>query len=291
MRRTLLVLVVAVCTVLATTVTASAAPQVRHYQHYTALGDSYTAGPLIPLQRVDPVGCLRSTSNYPSLLAIALRVGSFTDVSCSGADTHDMLAPQDVVLGPNPPQLDALRPDTDLVTLGIGGNDYSVFGTIVGTCPGLRDSDPAGNPCERHFTVDGVDTIKARLPRTRANVTAVLGEIHDRAPDADVLVIGYPRIAPPSGTCPAVLPFADGDYAWLNSVEEELNAALAKAAADDGRASYVDTFTPSLGHDACAPPGRAWINGKDLKPWAANYHPFFTGMQGVAAVTYAHLRD
>ncbi|GHF61960.1 lysophospholipase L1-like esterase [Amycolatopsis bartoniae] len=284
-RRGLIVAVLSVCTVLVSAFTASA--QTEHYSRYVALGDSYTAGPLIPLQRLDPLGCLRSTSDYPAQLALRLLVPSFTDVSCSGADTTDMTAPQQVTLGTNPPQLDALRADTDLVTLGIGGNDYGVFGTLVGTCPGLRASDPTGNPCQRQFTVDGVDTMKAKISQTQGNITAVLTEIHRRSPQAKVLAIGYPRIAPPSGTCPNVLPFADGDYAWLNSVEEALNQAVAKAAADSG-SSYVDTFGPSLGHDACAG-AAAWINGKDLKLTAAPYHPNFAGMTGLAAIIQAAL--
>jgi hypothetical protein len=48
------------------------------------------------------------------------RIRDYTDVSCGGARTDDMTAPQPVRLGPNPPQFDALRPDTDLVTLTIG---------------------------------------------------------------------------------------------------------------------------------------------------------------------------
>lgn len=287
-----IVTAVVVCTLLASALTASATT--HRFRHYVALGDSYTSGPLIPWQRLDPVGCFRSTSDYPAQLAALLRVTSFADVSCAGADTTNMTAPQDVLLGPNPPQLDALRPDTDLVTLGIGGNDYGVFGNIVGTCPGLRASDPTGNPCQRHFTVGGVDTVKAAVTRTQGNITAVLARIHRRAPHAKVLAIGYPRIAPPSGTCPDVLPFADGDYAWLNSVEQALNSAVAGAAAADQRASYVDTFTPSLGHDACAAGGEAWINGKDMLPFTAPYHPFFTGMAGMARIIHAflpHARD
>src|SRR5215475_7481089 len=75
---------------------------------YVALGDSYTAGPLIPLQESDPLGCLRSDHNYPHLVAAALGVSDFRDPSCSGAETDDMTAPQGVTPGPNPPQLDSL---------------------------------------------------------------------------------------------------------------------------------------------------------------------------------------
>src|SRR5207245_819479 len=44
---------------------------------YVALGDSYTAGPLIPEQLPDPMGCFRSDHNYPHLVAAALRVSAF----------------------------------------------------------------------------------------------------------------------------------------------------------------------------------------------------------------------
>ncbi|HWD05503.1 MAG TPA: SGNH/GDSL hydrolase family protein [Amycolatopsis sp.] len=289
MRRVLLA-VLAVLLVTGTT-TAAASPGIG-FDHYVALGDSYTAGPLIPLQRLDPLGCARSTANYPSLLAGALHVDSFSDVSCSGADTTNMTQPQNVPLGVNPPQFAALRADTDLVTVGIGGNDSGVFGTLVGTCPGLRSQDPSGNPCQRHFTVDGVDTIKAELTTTEKSVEAVLTGIHARAPHAKVLAIGYPRIAPATGYCPAILPFADGDYAWLTTIEEALNAAIRTATEVTGDASYVDTFTPSAGHDACATGGAAWINGKDTKLLrAAAYHPLPRGMAGLAGVIHRYLTD
>jgi hypothetical protein len=59
----------------------------------TALGDSYTSGPLIPDQTGVPAGCLRSTHNHPSLVAAALGAVSFTDASCAGATTASMTAP------------------------------------------------------------------------------------------------------------------------------------------------------------------------------------------------------
>jgi hypothetical protein len=46
-----------------------------------------------------------------------LRIADYTDVSCGGARTDDTTAPQPVRSGPHPAQFDALRPDTDLVTL------------------------------------------------------------------------------------------------------------------------------------------------------------------------------
>jgi lysophospholipase L1-like esterase len=285
--RILFTAAIAMILLAATTVTASAA----QFYNYVALGDSYTSGPFIPAQRLDPLGCGRSTGNYPSYLADKLAVRSYTDVSCGGADTSNLEQPQDVPLGTNPAQLSALGLGTDLVTLGIGGNDYGVFARLIGTCPGLRALDPTGNPCQRHFTVDGVDTLTNALASTQANVVKALRGVHYYAPQAAVLVVGYPRIVPETGYCPEVLPFSDGDYAWVNSVEVALNAALAGAVATDGKSSYVDTYGPSLGHDACATGGSAWINGKDSNIFAAAaYHPFRTGMAGVANIIYQQLK-
>jgi hypothetical protein len=73
-----------------------------------ALGDSYTAGPLIATQQPTPLGCLKSDHNYPHLVAAVLQVTTFRDASCSGATTVNMTSPQNVTPGPNPPQFDSL---------------------------------------------------------------------------------------------------------------------------------------------------------------------------------------
>ena len=74
---------------------------------YVSLGDSFTSGPLIPDLTGKPVGCLRSNHDYPSLVAAAIGASSFTDVSCQGADTTNMTGSEGVLLGTNPPQLNA----------------------------------------------------------------------------------------------------------------------------------------------------------------------------------------
>ena len=64
---------------------------------------------------------------------------------------------------------------------------------------------------------------------------------------------------------------------------------MSTAAAATG-ATYVDTFGPSTGHDACAPDGQAWIQGKDIDLLRAlNYHPRYEGQAGVASLTYKTL--
>jgi lysophospholipase L1-like esterase len=249
---------------------------------YVALGDSFSAGPFVPAQELAAGTCLRSTHNYPSLLARALPVDTLVDVTCSGADTDDLArSVPNLLPGPPPrPQLDALGPGTDLVTVGIGGNDFGLFGGLLRRCAVVARTGPDGAPCRRAFTVDGVDTELADARRVRPDVAWVVGEVRRRAPRAEVWVVGYPRLLPPQGTCAAV-PFAAGDYRWADRVERELNASLQAAARSLG-AGFVDVYAASAGHDACAGPD-AWVNGSvDRLGRAAAYHPFRAGMEGTA---------
>jgi lysophospholipase L1-like esterase len=253
---------------------------------YVALGDSYTAGPLLPL--IDqPYGCLRSsTLNYPHLVADRLGI-AVRDVSCSGAETEDMFAPQGVTPGPNPPQLDALDAGVGLVTLQIGGNDIG-FSGIAEDCVSL---DPTGHPCQDRFVVDGVDEISRRIAETEPLVAAVLATIHDRAPAARVLVVPYIDILPAAlpQLCWPQLPIAYADVPYLRAKEQELDAMLARVAAANG-AEYVDAYTPSVGHDACQPPGLRWVEPLVPANLAAPIHPNALGMLGVADAVVAQLQ-
>lgn len=261
------------------------------YSRYVALGDSFTAGPGIPRQ-VGPDACGRSDHNYPSLLAERLDVKTFVDVSCSGADTTDLRRSQRVRDGRVAPQLNALSPGTDLVTIGMGGNDFAIFGRMVTLCPFAALGDPNGSPCRRIFRQGDADMLLMSVRDVQDRMVRALRDIHGRAPRAEVVIVGYPRIAPPRGTCPRVLPFAAGDYAYANLVERRLNSALRRAAEIVG-ATYVDTFRSSRGHDVCAGSGRAWVNGQRSSTQAAAYHPLARGMVGVTAAlhrTLTHIR-
>src|SRR3989442_5352690 len=88
-------------------------------QSYVALGDSYTAGPVIPVQQNDPLGCLRSDHNYPHLVAAALAVSNFHHPNCSRAETGDLTSAHSVSPVPNPPQFYSLSSTTELVILDI----------------------------------------------------------------------------------------------------------------------------------------------------------------------------
>ena len=186
--------------------TSSGSADATKIRRYVALGDSYTAAPYVYLTDVAG-GCLRSSGNYPALLGAKLDV-KHVDVSCSGATSKDLTGRQNTFQEQTvPPQLAAVTRDTDLVTIGIGGNDFGLFGSLVGTCP---ISGPQGRifaPSEgvRCGQVD-VRVASADVRRIGALVTRDLRAIHRKAPDATVVLVGYPRILDPTRSCPKVLP-------------------------------------------------------------------------------------
>ncbi|MFC3994544.1 SGNH/GDSL hydrolase family protein [Nocardiopsis sediminis] len=245
---------------------------------YVALGDSFTAGPLVPPPTGEPALCLRSGANYPALVAEALGAGEFTDVSCSGAVTDDMTAPQQFPGPDNPAQFDALAPDTTLVSLQIGGNDFG-FVEILLKCAALSATDPEGGPCAEYYTRDG-DELAARVDETAARVAEVLDGIGERSPDATVAVVGYLQILPESGGCWPEVPIAGEDVAYLDGAQTDLNAAIAKEAADAG-AVFVDVM--ERGHDVCADNADKWVEGIFPSQAAAPVHPNADGMAEAGA--------
>jgi lysophospholipase L1-like esterase len=249
---------------------------------YVALGDSFTSAPLVPVTDVAD-GCFRSGANYPTLVAAELGA-DLVDRSCGSARIRDLGASQfPGVL----PQLEALGPGVDLVTIGIGGNDEETFARLTRRCPALRASDPDGAPCRAAMSRNGRDVLLTALDRTRTRLTAALREVQRRAPDAQVLVIGYPQIVD-AGTVCDELPLARGDYAYAERINRALTEAL-RAAAQQTGSTYVDVWSASEGHDICS--DDPWVNGSvpDQRR-AAAYHPFAEEQAAVAELVVAAAR-
>ena len=265
---------IAVAAVLAGT--AEAAPR------YTALGDSFAAGPLIPVQ-LSPLGCLTSSNNYGRIAQRTLLYAEYRDATCSGARTDHMFVAQNVSPGPNPPQLDSLSAETELVTVNIGGNDIG-FSELAQNCVSIL---PFGSPCRDRYTRNG-DQISARILATEPKVDAVLDGIRDRSPGARVLVLNYSAIFPhaPSSGCWPRMPVTPRDVAWLRAKHEELNAMLARQATAN-EAVLVDVYGASVGRDACAGSLTRWVEPYVPTNAAAPLHPNLRGMQAMAAMVVA----
>lgn len=268
----------------------SPSPAFRHSlatSPYVALGDSYSsAAGVFPQVPGSPVACSRSRLNYPHDLAFVLRPASFTDVTCSGAKTDDFFTPQP---GAGvPAQLDAVTSDTRLVTMTIGGNDGNAFISILLGCITASAGNPLGDPCEQTYGA-AFDAIVAT--QTFPNLVNALTAVHEKAPHATVAILGYPHALPATGelSCYPSMPIAMGDVPYVNEWADTLNTAIEKAAAETG-SRFIDMGPSSVGHDACQPPWRRWIEPFTAPINADPVHPNALGEAAMAAETLFQLR-
>lgn len=256
---------------------------------YVALGDSYTAAPALPdTDPADP--CLRSSGNYPAQVAAALgesfRV-ELRDRSCSAAVTADLTAPQAAGDGQVPPQLDALDRRTDLVTLSIGGNDFSVFLRLVGGCVALAEGDLDGSPCTD--AAGGDAPLSDVAPEIEQRLVDAVAAIRERSPQAQVLLVGYPQLIPARGSCPELLPIATGDLPFAYDGNRALSE-LVERAAQRSDATYVDVWSASRGHDVCA--DEPWVAGRaGDASGAIPFHPLPAEQQAVARLVVRAVAD
>lgn len=215
---------------------------------YVALGDSYASG-------VGAGGtkgpCRRSDNAYPALYAKGFP--SFTFAACTGATTAEVTGTQSK----------SLTPATTLVTVTVGGNDLG-FVDVMTTCT-LSGDRACVKRVKRAETYIGT-----QLPGALA---ATYAKIKQLAPNARLVVVGYPRLFEPSADCRALSP---AKRTAINAAADLLGDATAKAAADAG-ATYVDVRARFSGHGVCS--NAPWINGL-VSPTSNSYHPNKAGQQG-----------
>lgn len=251
---------------------------------YVALGDSYSAASgVLPPDLSAPPECLRSTRNYPHV--IADEVGArLVDVTCGAADTGDFAGSQYPGVAP---QLDALQPDTQLVTMTIGGNDNNVFIETILACgsAGLLTLGQ-GSPCKDRYGSSFEDTIRNT---TYPSLVKALEAVEAKAPKARVAILGYPWIMPPSGGCFDKMPVAEGDVPYVRGIQATLNDAVRRAAAATG-ARYINLNLVSEGHDACQPIGVRWVEPVLQGTNPVIVHPNALGEAEMGAQTIRVLR-
>jgi len=300
-------------------VAAAAPAPVPGFKQYVALGDSWSADVVFanqdggPDATYAPVDCAQSHHNYPKLVAAGLGV-PIRDATCGSATTDDFTHPQDLPAGgQNPPQFDRLTPETDLVTVGIGGNDAGIAGAGMdclnalpvanplpdGTVPSLPDnpvpiigSDPPLGGCKAKYTAGGHDRLSERIQASEPKLVRAFRSIHRISPRARILAVDYLSLVPDHGCYPTV-PASDEDMAYIHAKFLELNAMVKQAAAEGG-AEFVDTFTPTLGHDFCQLPTVRYgeIYGPSANDPAVGVpaHPNAAGARAQAAVVLDYLR-
>lgn len=221
---------------------------------YVALGDSYSSG--VGAGDYDGASgdCKRSNRAYPKLWAAKNAPASFHFTACSGARTGDVLANQ----------LAPLNSGTDLVSITIGGNDAG-FADVMTTC--VLQSESA--------CVNRVNTARAYVEQTLpGKLNEVYTAIERKAPNARVVVLGYPRFYKLNGTC--VVGLTEKERSAINGAADLLNTVTAKRAADHGLA-FGDIASRFTGHEICS--GDSWLHSVTF-PIGDSYHPTAAGQSG-----------
>lgn len=251
------------------TATPTGAEEPR-YSRYVALGDSFAAFGPVDAPTSGPQNCLRSSRNYPAVLAESTHIGALVDVTCGGARTTDMTARQ---IAETPPQFDALTGDTDLVTLSIGGNDIG-FGDIAGCV--LTTRAETGSPCRDRLEMP-VTTALDALPAT---LDAVYAGIRERSPGARIVTTAYMPLVPADGGCGFVSAMSPGDVTWTRYVTERINLLVADAADRAG----AELAVPDDAEDrhACAPMSRRYTDFTGAETGSHPMHPTATGQAAMA---------
>lgn len=225
-----------------------AAPASAAAPSYVALGDSYSSGTGTRSYLDDGTSCQRSTRAYPSLVA-AQRGYALTFRACSGATIPDVTTAQ----------LGALSASTAYVTISVGGNDAG-FADVLTECalPGWM-SDCGGAVDQAQAFIAG--TLPGRL-------STLYGSIRSRAPQARVVVVGYPRVFM-GEDCNAATFFSPAEETRLNATADQLNARLAAAASARGF-GFANPTSRFTGHAVCD--DVEWLNGFS-SPVSESYHP------------------
>lgn len=238
---------------------------------YVALGDSVAAAPGVP-HPAQPLGCRRSTNNYPAMLARRLAATTFTDVTCSGATTEDIVdRAQRTLTGLVDPQIDALIPPVTLITVTVGANDVGLAADAE-RCE-VKTPDPA--PCTQNLVAGDVDRVSESITAAVPIWSRLLDRLRAIAPRARIVMVGYGTMVRSGGCFPGqpVLP-ADSDY--LQAKLDELDDRQRQLAADK-KIDYFDARPMSQGHDICAAPGDRYTEGFGVKDPAVPLHPTASG--------------
>jgi hypothetical protein len=171
-------------------------------------------------------------------------------IACSGAVTANVLA-EDVGGFPGgqpeysePAQLSQgyLNADTTLVTFSIGGNNAR-FSDVVKQC---IYKDAAVNYCQ-DTTISGDNApLRDAEPQritgpVRDAILTVLIRVHALAPNAKIVLMGYPRLLTGDGSC--VEGLFPAETTWLNGMADLLDEQMYATAAEATEAAAPTWFS------------------------------------------------
>ncbi len=215
---------------------------------YVALGDSYSSGTGTRSYLSDGTSCQRSVYAYPSLIASS-KGYALNFRACSGATTTDVTNLQ----------LGALGTGTAYASITVGGNDAG-FANVLTECAKPAWASDCNGAIDRAQSI-----INNQLP---SRLSTLYSSIRGRAPQAQVVVAGYPRIFN-GEDCNALTWFSPTEESRLNATADLLNTKLSSAASTAGF-TFANPTSGFVGHAVCD--DTEWINGLS-NPISESYHP------------------
>ncbi|MGW3836348.1 SGNH/GDSL hydrolase family protein [Streptomyces microflavus] len=288
-----------------------------------AMGDSYTSGEGASDPKGDDYypesdyynkvrgdkwknTCHRSKHAWPRRAVLPgqqLSVGSLEDswsakmdfqfVACSGARHYNILG-----ITPDagePPQIKQgyLDQNTTLVALSIGGNDVGFADVIKKCITSLTDvcqdrSIKNRNPDTGEKYDTDTPPIKQWLPEwahseIRPRLVKTLKAIHSEAPNAKIVLMGYPKLLEKNGSC--VLGIGTAEAPWLNEMSDLVASEMRGAVSDTGSyAVFADPRAAFAGQAICGDPETVHgivltghSQADDVGPSMKSFHPKVSG--------------
>jgi hypothetical protein len=158
-------------------------------------------------------------------------------------------------------------------------NDTGLVSAALG-CVNLLP-EPLGSSCAARNTKGGVDAVKAGIDAWAPKFATALNRVRQRAPHAKVFVIGYGNYIRPGG-CYPTQPIWDVDATHIQGTVDQLSTTLRTTARGHG-ATFVDTYSLGIGHDACAAPADRHTEGLIPTHVAAPLHPNANGSKAIGS--------
>ena len=124
--------------------------------------------------------------------------------------------------------------------------------------------------------------LRAIVDRLQPELVGTLALVKQRAPDARVLLVGYPKLLPSRGGCARLPGCGPQDRATFREMNLRLRYAMRDAAAEAG-VEFVDFYGTSIGHDMCS--RHPWVQGRvGSSRRGAALHPLPSGQAALARI-------
>jgi lysophospholipase L1-like esterase len=172
-------------------------------------------------------GCLQSPMNWPRQLAdqTGLRVD---DWSCTAETSQSVLSRLDAAIGAGD-----INSGTRAVIMNIGGNDFGPFAVLEGA-PFLN--------------------VPVIAERFAGHMDSAAAKIRAAAPNARIVLAGYPEITNGSGVCVFnVVPQVPMGIPVPGAYGEGVLRDMQRNAAEATGMHFVDNYALTRGHNTCSP--------------------------------------